>query len=221
MMYVKTLRTRVIHEFQPATGARENRTLLHCDTTVHSCQLMPASFDPISCLAVSGSLRQASSNTFLLEAAVALAPSGMTVRMYRSLGELPHFNPDLDPMQLAVVRSWIQEVRSAQGLLVSTPEYAHGLPGSLKNGLDWLVGSDAFVNKPFMLLSASSRSTHAHESLVEILSTMSGVHIKAATTTIPLLGRTPEEWKTIIQQNHADQIRASLQLFERSIRAQI
>jgi NAD(P)H-dependent FMN reductase len=175
---------------------------------------------PISCLAVSGSLRRASSNSFLLEAAAAAAPPGLRIIVYRSLGELPHFNPDLDPLQFAVVRGFIEDVRNAQGFIVSTPEYAHGLPGSLKNGLDWLVGSDAFVNKPFMLLNASSRSTYAHESLIEILSTMSGIHIKAATTTIPLLGRNPEDWPVIIQQKYAGQIRDSLEHFAGSIRAQ-
>jgi NAD(P)H-dependent FMN reductase len=172
----------------------------------------------ISCLAVSGSLRQASSNTLLLDIAATLAPAGMSINIFKSLGELPHFNPDLDLLQSQAVRTWIAEVRQAHGFIVSTPEYAHGLPGTLKNGLDWLVGSDAFINKPFMLLNATSRSTYAHESLVEILSTMSGVHIKAASTTIPLLGSNPDEWSVIIQQKYAEQIRASLNVFAESIR---
>ena len=175
---------------------------------------------PLSCLAVSGSLRKESSNTSLLEAAAAFAPGGMNITVYRSLGELPYFNPDLDPAQFQIVSTWISVVRDAHGVIVSTPEYAHGVPGVLKNGLDWLVGSDAFVNKPFMLLNASSRSTYARESLVEILSTMSGVHVKAATTTIPVLGKNPREISALVQQNYAGQLRASLEVFARTIRSE-
>ncbi|MEY2616468.1 MAG: hypothetical protein QOH78_2241 [Verrucomicrobiota bacterium] len=90
-------------------------------------------------LAISGSLRSTSSNTTVLRAAQILAPPGVEVILYESLGVLPHFNPDLDgdePPQLVLeLRS---EVGLADGLLISSPEYAHGVPGSLKNALDWL-----------------------------------------------------------------------------------
>jgi NAD(P)H-dependent FMN reductase len=157
----------------------------------------------------------------LLEAAASLVPAGINVTIYRTLGDLPHFNPDLDPEQFPQVSSWIEQVRDAAGFIVSTPEYAHGLPGSLKNALDWLVGSDAFVNKPFMLLNASSRSTYAHESLVEILSTMSGIHIKGASTTVPLLGSDSADLERFIQAKYSDVIRASLDLFAAAIRNNI
>lgn len=176
---------------------------------------------PISCIAVSGSLRRASSNTLLLESAASLAPGGVVIHVDRSIGELPHFNPDLDPLESSVVRTWIDSVREAHGFIVSTPEYAHGLPGSLKNGLDWLVGSDAFVNKPFMLLNATSRSTHAQESLIDILTTMSGVHIKEASTTIPLLGKSPDECKRLIREQYAGQIQGALGVFQNTVRHQL
>ena len=134
----------------------------------------------------------------------------MAIRVDRSLGELPHFNPDLDPLGSIPVRNWIDSVRVMRGFIVSTPEYAHGLPGSLKNGLDWLVGSDAFVNKPFMLLNATSRSTYAQESLIKILSTMSGVYIKEASTTVPLLGKDPDECRRLIREQYTGQIRDAL-----------
>ena len=176
---------------------------------------------PLACIAVSGSLRHASSNTLLLAAAASLAPEGMVIRIDRSLGELPHFNPDLDPLESSVVRGWIDSVRQAQGLIVSTPEYAHGLPGSLKNGLDWLVGSDAFVNKPFMLLNATARSTFAQDSLIEILSTMSGLHVREASTTVPLLGKDPEECARLIREQYAGQIRNALERLQFAILGQL
>ena len=172
---------------------------------------------PINCLAVSGSLREASSNTLLLRAAVSAAPDSLKIRLYESLGDLPHFNPDIDPLQSGTAADWIARVRESAGFIVSTPEYAHGIPGSLKNGLDWLVGSDAFVNKPFMLLNASSRSTFAQSSLVEILTTMSGIHVEAASLTIPVLGKSPEEVSALIREKYLGRLRASLDVFAGSL----
>ena len=174
---------------------------------------------PIACLAVSGSLRHVSSNTLLLKAAASVAPGGMAISLFESLGDLPHFNPDLDPLESPAVTEWIESVRGAEGFIVSSPEYAHGVPGTLKNALDWLVGSDAFVNKPFMLLNASSRSTYARDSLIEILTTMSGAYVTDASLTVPLLGSDPEEYSTLLKNGYAGQIRASLEVFADSIRA--
>jgi chromate reductase len=96
-------------------------------------------------LAISGSLRAASSNTALLRAAAALAPEGMEVVLYGGLGDLPHFNPDLEgAAPPAVIDLWAR-VREADGLLIACPEYAHGVPGAMKNALDWLVGGDEFI----------------------------------------------------------------------------
>jgi NADPH-dependent FMN reductase len=81
-------------------------------------------------LAISGSLRSTSSNTALLRAAQILAPPGVDIMLYPNLGTLPHFNPDLDgetPPQS--VLEWRAEVGLADGLLISSPEYAHGVPG--------------------------------------------------------------------------------------------
>lgn len=129
-------------------------------------------------LAISGSLRASSSNTLLLVAAAELAPEGVEVVMYHGLGELPHFNPDLDralddPDLPAQVRDLRTRVGSADALLISSPEYAHGVPGSLKNALDWLVGGSEMPGMPVALLNASPRSTHAQASLAETLRTMS------------------------------------------------
>ena len=65
-------------------------------------------------------------------------------------------------------------VRHADALLICSPEYARGVPGSLKNALDWLVSSDAFVGKPVALINTSPRATHAQASLALTLETMAG-----------------------------------------------
>jgi chromate reductase, NAD(P)H dehydrogenase (quinone) len=140
-------------------------------------------------LAISGSLRAKSSSTSLVEAARVVAPPGMSVTVYDGLGSLPHFNPDLDaegsvpPPEVAELRRQIGE---ADALIISTPEYAHGVPGSLKNALDWLVSSLEFPGIPVGLINPSHESFHANESLREILKTMSARLPAAASVRIPL-----------------------------------
>lgn len=121
-------------------------------------------------LAVSGSLRAGTSNTALLEAVVVVAQQGVEVKLYEGLGELPHFNPDLEGKGLPqTVRAWQQALRESDALVVLTPEYAHGVPGVLKNALDWVTGSGELAGKPVALFNASSRSVCAQASLAETL----------------------------------------------------
>src|SRR5215831_18403287 len=143
----------------------------------------------IRVLAISGSLRSASSNTALVNAAAQLAPSGIEVAIYEDLDQLPPFNPDRDtdrpPTPVCAFRAALQ---SADAVLLSSPEYAHGVPGVLKNALDWVVGSGELVGKPVALVNASTRATHAWNSLVETLSVMSARVIREESITVPLNG---------------------------------
>lgn len=103
-----------------------------------------------------------------------LAPSGMVVRRYTGLAALPHFNPDLDRDTLpAAVAAWRLIVEEADGLVLSSPEYAHGIAGAFKNGLDWLVRSQQFPGKPVAVLNVAPRARHADAQLAEVLRTMS------------------------------------------------
>lgn len=136
-------------------------------------------------LAISGSLRSRSSNTSLLEAAALLAPEGVEITVYRGLGNLPHFNPDLEGLEPAAALQYRRQLQDAGGVLISSPEYAHGVPGVMKNALDWVVGSGELVGKPVALLNASLRSTHAHASLLETLTVMSARVIPQACITLP------------------------------------
>lgn len=138
-------------------------------------------------LAVSGSLRQASSNSILLRAAELLCPEGVRVAHYEGIGELPHFNPDLleDPPEAVIALRAI--IGQADGLLVSCPEYARGIPGAFKNMLDWLVSSEEFPGKPVALFNASPRASHAQAALRLVLETMSASIIEDASMTVNLL----------------------------------
>lgn len=144
-------------------------------------------------VAISGSLRKDSSNSVLVRAIRALAPC--EVRIYEGLAELPHFNPELEESEgaPASVQAWRVEIAAADAVVICAPEYAHGVPGSLKNGLDWLVGSGEFVEKPVGLVNASPRAVHAQASLAEILATMSARVIPAASITVPFTDRKLDE----------------------------
>jgi len=169
-------------------------------------------------LGICGSLRAASSNSRLLAAALALKPRDVEMHVTSCVATLPLFNPDVDPAQVDSVRGWAAEMKAADGVVISTPEYARGYPGALKNALDWLVNTDAFVNKPFMLLGASSRSTVAQESLVTVLQTMSGIHIENASTTLPLLGRNLEVANILADQDFSARIERSMTTFVSELR---
>lgn len=141
-------------------------------------------------LAISGSLRAQSTNTELLRAAILVPSTGTTVELYDGLGSLPHFNPDIEETALPVAAAALrQQVGNADALIISTPEYAHGLPGSLKNALDWLVGGPEMVGKRVALWHASTWSTHAPAQLAEILRTMSADVVEDATVVLNLRGK--------------------------------
>lgn len=140
------------------------------------------------CLAISGSLRQASLNSAVLRAITAMAPVGVRVECDNSLGDLPLFNPDIEDTDPAPVRDLRTRIIAADVLLIASPEYAHGVTGVLKNALDWMVGNESFVDKPIALINTSPRATHAQAALREILTTMSARVIDKACLTVPVLG---------------------------------
>ncbi len=140
-------------------------------------------------LALSGSLRTSSSNTALLQAARLLAPDGIVIQPYTDLARLPHFNPDLEGELPPVVAELRARVGCADGLLISSPEYARGIPGSFKNMLDWLVGSSTFPDKPVALFNTSPRASEAQAALRLVLETMSARVIDEASFAVDLLSR--------------------------------
>lgn len=165
-------------------------------------------------LAISGSLRAASSNTSALKAAALLAPAGVEVILYAGLGNLPHFNPDLDtndPPQL--VRALRQEIGLSNGLLICSPEYARGVAGAMKNALDWLVSCHEFPDKPVALINASQRAVHAQAHLRLTLETMSARFIDQASITLPLLGRNLDAASITADPILSAQLRIALRVF--------
>jgi chromate reductase, NAD(P)H dehydrogenase (quinone) len=142
-------------------------------------------------LLVSGSLRMRSTNTAVLRTARCLAPNAIEATLYEGLVDLPHFNPDNDRDSLhPAVESLRGEIRRADALLFSTPEYAGALPGSFKNVLDWMIGDDqvgSVYEKPVAWINASPRgAVDAHQSLRKVLGYAGAVIVEAACVHVPV-----------------------------------
>lgn len=139
-------------------------------------------------LALSGSLRKLSHNTTALRAMAILAPDDVSVEVYEGLHQLPLFNPDLQESAVPEVLRLKAALADADGVVIASPEYAHGISGVMKNALDWLVGGDEFVHMPVALVNTSPRASHALEALREVVATMCGDIIDDACVTVSLLG---------------------------------
>ena len=133
-------------------------------------------------LTICGSLQARSSNSRLLDASRDGAPEGVEVAASTSVGEMPHFNPDIDggPAVAALRR----EIGAADAILIANPDYAHALPGSLKNALDWIVGSGELYEKPVAVISAAphaDRGRNAREMLERTLRAQGSVVVSSST----------------------------------------
>jgi chromate reductase len=165
-------------------------------------------------LTLSGSLRAQSTNAALLRAASALAPPGMYCVAFDGLAGLPAFDPDLEKSgQLPpAVQAWMRALQSSSGLIISSPEYAHGMPGALKNALDWVVGSGELVDKPVLLFNAASAGGEkAQAALVQTLTVMNARVLVEASLLGPLLHQPMDDHGQISKPELAQALRQSLQ----------
>lgn len=133
----------------------------------------------ITILAISGSLRKISSNTTILQSIGKLLPQHVSYQLYEKLEDIPAFNPekDIEP-GIASVIDFRQQVKQADGVIICTPEYAFGVPGALKNALDWTVSSAEFNEKPVIAISASPLPTGGDKALTSLLLTLKALGTK-------------------------------------------
>ncbi len=118
-----------------------------------------ADTSPFRILAIPGSLRRASYNRAMLQAAIEHAPEGVEIETYDDLGTLPPFNQDEEGDRTpAAVLAFRRRIGAVDGLLFSTPEYNSSIPGVLKNAVDWASrpsGKTEIIGKPAAVMSAS------------------------------------------------------------------
>jgi NAD(P)H-dependent FMN reductase len=154
----------------------------------------------VKILAISGSAREASTNTALLQAMKSLAPAGIEFSVFHSLNALPVFSPDAEGQKMPVaVHGFIEAVSAADGIIISSPEYIRAIPGGLKNAIDWLVSRFEVIGKPIALVHASHRGDDMLASLRLVLSTVSSNFLEHLFLRIPLIGKSPEEIEELLR----------------------
>ena len=122
-------------------------------------------------LAICGSLRPNSSNHCIVNAIKLMAPEDVDITTFDELREIPAFDDSVD--HPAAVLRFRKQLQDADGIIICTPEYAFGIPGALKNAIDWTVGTGELVNKPVALVTASSGGQHAHAGMLLVLKALS------------------------------------------------
>jgi len=118
---------------------------------------------PLKIFGIAGSLRRGSFNRALLNAAIEVAPKGVEINVFQRLAEIPPFNADVeaegDPEPVAALKS---AIRGADALLIASPEYNYGVPGVLKNAIDWASrppDSSVLRDKPAAIMGATPGMT--------------------------------------------------------------
>lgn len=134
---------------------------------------------------ISGSLRATSSNNILMKIVAAMMPENVDFKIYEDLASLPHFNDS------AIIPPAVEDfhalLKESDAVFICTPEYAFGVPGSLKNALDWTVGTGDFVNKPVALVTASSVGDKGHASLLHTLTAISADMVEGGTLLVSFI----------------------------------
>ena len=131
--------------------------------------------------ALCGSLRQGSLNAALIDAVERMG----RFDVQRVSTVLPPFTPDEADDAPREVLAFRAALRSADAILICTPEYAMGIPGVLKNAIDWTVGSCEFAHKPTALITCTASGEIAHPALIEVLRVLEAGLTEATTLLMP------------------------------------
>ena len=134
----------------------------------------------IKILGISGSLRANSSASAILNVVAGLVPEQVEFTIYKGLAEIPAFDDSDETPE--TVAAFIKLLSEADGVFFVIPEYAFGVPGALKNALDWTVSSStAFPDKPVALITAATGGDKAHAAFLLTLKAMSSKIPEGAT----------------------------------------
>ena len=138
--------------------------------------------------AISGSLRSGSSNHNILRYLERMSPANVGFFIYDNLAGIPPFDPGNDhESPPGSVSEFSHHITHADAAIICTPEYAYGIPGQLKNALDWTVSSGSFTGKPTALITASTGGENAHEALIKVLGAIDANLLDEATLLISFI----------------------------------
>jgi len=172
-------------------------------------------------LAISGSARLNSTNTAMLRAIRAIAPSDIELSIFDGVGRLPVFSPDLEGESLPeAVRDFIDVIAKSDGVIIASPEYVRSIPGGLKNAIDWLVSGDEIVHKPIALLHASHRGDDMLAGLRTVLATITDRFAEDIFLRLPLMKLDPAGvLRSIETAENRSRVQAYLHAFSAYCRA--
>ncbi len=161
-------------------------------------------------LAICGSLQASSENLRLLQVAAACAPAAVEVLLFDGIRDLPHFNPDLEAAGAPeAVRLWRAALAGSAGVLIACPEYGHSLPGSLKNAIDWVIGSGDLHEKVVAVTAAVGARERGRRGLSALRQTLDAVSASIVSEEPILKGPTFEREITELVQLLSDGIEES------------
>ncbi|WP_439697528.1 NADPH-dependent FMN reductase [Mucilaginibacter sp. AW1-7] len=165
-------------------------------------------------LAIPGSLRAGSTNHNILKHLGALVPSDVDYSIYNDLALIPPFDPgnddDYPPEPVFELRELLKQV---DGVIICTPEYAFGVPGQLKNMLDWTVSSGSFSEKPVALITASLGGEAAHAAMLLILGALNARVADGAKLNISFIRSKMDGEGNVTDQDTVQALNAVLKTF--------
>ena len=130
-------------------------------------------------VALCGSLQAKSKNLALLNIAGESVPPGVRLVLFDGLRDLPHFNPDIELSGVPEsVRRWRQALAESDAVLIASPEYGFSLPGALKNGIDWVIGSGELEEKTVAITAAVPAPERGRCGLQALRDTLSAVRAR-------------------------------------------
>jgi NAD(P)H-dependent FMN reductase len=166
-------------------------------------------------LAIPGSLRSDSSSSQILRNIHALLPANVRFEVYNGVGTLPHFNDAATPS--APVVEFRSKIKEADGVIICTPEYAFGIPGALKNALDWTVGSAEFIDKPVALITASSQGEKGHAAMLLVLQAISAKVIAESSMVISFVRAKLDEQGNVKDLQTLDALKTAMKNFTKHL----
>jgi len=169
-------------------------------------------------LAMPGSIRASSSNILLLRVIAEMMATTLDVVIFDGLAGLPPSDPGVvdAPAPVAAFRGML---RAADGVIICTPEYAHGVPGSLKNAIDWTVASCEFSGKPTVLITASTDGRFGHAALLETLRVIEARDVDRLSLLIPFVRSKIDAISGAVEPSTLAEVRALMEAFVRTMAA--
>ncbi|MFG2846463.1 NADPH-dependent FMN reductase [Kitasatospora sp. NPDC048296] len=172
-------------------------------------------------MAIVGSLREGSLNRSVALTAADLCGPGTELTIFEGLAGLPYFEHDVEVAgPPASVMAFRAELKSADAVLITCPEYAAGMSGVLKNGLEWIVGGGELVGKPVAVVTASPATTGGERARAWTTETlrMMGADVLPESMSIPVAGPKMKGGR-VADEATLDQLREVLAAMARSAAA--